>query len=80
MRNVLRTSRHEKVNRLIRVSFGPFQLGDLEEGKVEEIRTRHLREQLGERIAELAEVDFSGPISIAKDDDIEESKPAAAPS
>lgn len=52
-----------KVNRLIRVSFGPFQLGDLAEGAVEEIRTRHLREQLGERIATLAEADFSGPIS-----------------
>lgn len=66
-----------KVNRLIRVSFGPFQLGDLEEGKVEEIRTRHLREQLGERIAELAEVDFSGPISEIEDDDIEETKPTS---
>ena len=35
------------VNRLIRISFGPFQLGDLPEGAVEEVRTRHLREQLG---------------------------------
>jgi 23S rRNA pseudouridine2605 synthase len=50
------------VNRLIRVSFGPFQLGDLPEGAIEEVRTRHLREQLGERIAALAGVDFSGPI------------------
>ena len=65
-----------KVNRLIRVSFGPFQLGDLEEGKVEEIRTRHLREQLGERIATLAEADFSGPISEIENDDIDEAKPA----
>src|SRR5262245_10441810 len=39
------------VNRLIRVSFGPFQLGELPEGAVEEVRTRHLREQLGERVA-----------------------------
>jgi len=51
-----------RVNRLIRVSFGPFQLGDLAEGSVEEIRTRHLREQLGERIASTANVDFTGPI------------------
>src|SRR5215470_11980522 len=50
------------VNRLIRVSFGPFQLGDLSEGAVEEVRTRHLREQLGERVAALAGVDFSGPV------------------
>jgi 23S rRNA pseudouridine2605 synthase len=51
-----------RVNRLIRVSFGPFQLGDLPEGGVEEIRTRHLREQLGERIATAAGADFTGPI------------------
>ncbi len=50
------------VNRLIRVSFGPFQLGDLPEGGVEEVRTRHLREQLGERIATLAGVDFAAPM------------------
>ena len=36
------------VNRLIRVSYGPFQLGQLEEGKVEEIRQRILKDQLGE--------------------------------
>ena len=40
-----------EVNRLIRVSYGPFQLGELEEGKVEEVKTRVLREQLGEKIA-----------------------------
>jgi len=51
------------VNRLIRVSFGPFQLGDLPEGDVMEVRTRHLREQLGERVAALAGADFSGPIT-----------------
>lgn len=61
VRNVLR-SLDLSVNRLIRVSFGPFQLGDLAEGAVEEIRTRHLREQLGERIAARAGVDFSRPI------------------
>jgi 23S rRNA pseudouridine2605 synthase len=52
-----------KVNRLIRVSFGPFQLGELKEGAIEEVRTRHLREQLGERIAKEAGVDFAGPMS-----------------
>ncbi|HEY9039281.1 MAG TPA: pseudouridine synthase [Roseovarius sp.] len=35
------------VNRLIRVSYGPFQLGDLKPGAVEEIRARVLRDQLG---------------------------------
>ena len=49
------------VNRLIRVSFGPFRLGDLPEGAIEEVKTRTLRDQLGERIAALAGSDFSGP-------------------
>ncbi len=35
------------VNRLIRVSYGPFQLGKLEAGKTEEVRARVLRDQLG---------------------------------
>jgi 23S rRNA pseudouridine2605 synthase len=36
-----------KVNRLIRLSFGPFQLGQLEPGRVEEVPRRVLRQQLG---------------------------------
>lgn len=36
-----------KVNRLIRLSYGPFQLGDLKQGAVEEVRPRVLRDQLG---------------------------------
>jgi 23S rRNA pseudouridine2605 synthase len=51
------------VTRLIRVSFGPFQLGELAEGAVEEVRTRVLREQLGERVAALSGADFSAPIA-----------------
>jgi 23S rRNA pseudouridine2605 synthase len=35
------------VNRLIRISYGPFQLGDLPPGAVEEVRPKVLREQLG---------------------------------
>jgi 23S rRNA pseudouridine2605 synthase len=35
------------VNRLIRVSYGPFRLGELKPGEVEEIKGRVLREQLG---------------------------------
>ena len=46
------------VARLIRVSFGPFQLGELAEGAVEEVRTRVLREQLGERLVALSGADF----------------------
>ncbi|TNC13468.1 rRNA pseudouridine synthase [Methylobacterium terricola] len=50
------------VNRLIRLSFGPFQLGDLEVGLVEEIRTRVLKDQLGNSLAEQAGVDFTSPV------------------
>ncbi|MEX1235066.1 MAG: pseudouridine synthase [Roseovarius sp.] len=35
------------VNRLIRVSYGPFQLGELKSGAVEEVRPRVMRDQLG---------------------------------
>ncbi len=35
------------VNRLIRTSYGPFQLGDLEPGAVDEVRPKVMREQLG---------------------------------
>src|SRR4051812_37515768 len=49
------------VNRLIRVSFGPFRLGDLAPGEIEEVRTRTLREQLGPKVAALAKLDFSAP-------------------
>jgi 23S rRNA pseudouridine2605 synthase len=51
-----------QVNRLIRVSFGPFALGELSEGAIEEVKTRHLREQLGSRIAEAAGAEFSAPM------------------
>jgi 23S rRNA pseudouridine2605 synthase len=51
-----------EVNRLIRISYGPFQLAELEEGKVEEVKTRVLREQLGEKIATLAGADFNRPM------------------
>ncbi len=36
------------VNRLIRVSYGPFRLGELQPGDVEEVRPKVLRDQLGE--------------------------------
>ena len=35
------------VNRLIRISYGPFQLGKLASGAVEEVRRKVLRDQLG---------------------------------
>lgn len=50
------------VNRLIRVSYGPFQLGDLTPAGVEEVNTRTLREQLGEKLVRLAGCDFDAPM------------------
>jgi 23S rRNA pseudouridine2605 synthase len=49
------------VNRLIRVSFGPFQLADLPEGEVDEVRSRVLKDQLGEELMAKAGVDFEAP-------------------
>jgi 23S rRNA pseudouridine2605 synthase len=37
------------VNRLIRVSYGPFRLGELTPGEVTEVKGRVLRDQLGQR-------------------------------
>jgi 23S rRNA pseudouridine2605 synthase len=51
-----------EVNRLIRVSYGPFQLAELPEGEVEEVKTRVLRDQLGEKTAALAGADFNRPM------------------
>ncbi len=50
------------MNRLIRISFGPFQLGDLGDSEVQEIRGRVLRDQLGERLVTEADLDFDAPI------------------
>ena len=51
-----------QVNRLIRLSFGPFQLGEIEDGLVEEVKTKILRDQLGDALAEEAGVDFESPV------------------
>ncbi len=40
------------VNRLIRLSFGPFALGELEPGVVVEVKRRVLAEQLGDELAQ----------------------------
>jgi 23S rRNA pseudouridine2605 synthase len=62
VRNVLRYLGLQ-VNRLIRVEFGPFGLGELAEGAIEEVETGNLRKQLGARIIDEADCDFIGPIA-----------------
>ncbi|CAN5370370.1 pseudouridine synthase [soil metagenome] len=51
-----------EVNRLIRISYGPFQLGEIEEGQVEEIKSRVLREQLGDKIVTTSGAQFDKPV------------------
>lgn len=58
-----------EVNRLIRISYGPFQLGEIEEGQVEEIKSRVLREQLGEKIVAMSGAQFDKPVKQAAEDD-----------
>lgn len=52
-REVKRISEHLglKVNRLIRLSYGPFMLGDLTKGAVEEVKPKILADQLGPALA-----------------------------
>lgn len=63
VRNVLRAL-DLIVNRLIRVAYGPFQLGELEMGKVEEVHTNVLQRELGEKIVRLSGADFSASIRV----------------
>ncbi|MES0086073.1 pseudouridine synthase [Mesorhizobium sp. M0026] len=51
------------VTRLIRISYGPFQLDDLPEGHVLEIKGRVLRDQLGERLVEESGANFDADIA-----------------
>jgi 23S rRNA pseudouridine2605 synthase len=66
-----------EVNRLIRLSFGPFQLGEIAEGAIEEVRTRVLRDQLGPSLAEAAGVDFLSPLDAVAE--AEAARPPKAP-
>ena len=52
-----------EVTRLIRISFGPFQLAELPEGEIRELKGRTLRDQLGPRLIEEAGANFDAPVS-----------------
>jgi 23S rRNA pseudouridine2605 synthase len=62
VRNVL-AQLELQVNRLIRVEFGPFGLGELAEGAIEEVETGKLRARLGDRLIARAGCDFAGPVT-----------------
>jgi len=66
-----------EVNRLIRVSYGPFQLGEIAEGQVDEIRSRVLREQLGDKVIEKSGAEFDVPSKSAGRVDDPPKKPAS---
>ncbi len=63
------------VNRLIRVSFGPFELGDLAEREAAEVRTRVLRDQLGVKLAKEAGANFDAPLIAREPGPPAESRP-----
>jgi len=62
-REVKRIAEHLglNVNRLIRTSFGPFSLAELQTGALEEIKPRILADQLGPKTAESFGLKPSGP-------------------
>ncbi len=66
-----------EVTRLIRVSYGPFQLADLPEGEVRELRGRALRDQLGPRLIEQAGANFDAPIVNTPKPDEQKDRPSA---
>lgn len=55
------------VNRLIRIAYGPFQLGELATGEVEELRPKVLRDQLGLSSDEVAS-GRAAPLANTSDD------------
>jgi 23S rRNA pseudouridine2605 synthase len=66
-----------KVNRLIRIGFGPFELGDIDDGEVKEIETQALREALGPEIIAKAEADFAAPLTIEEPRELPARRPHA---
>ncbi|PTL86551.1 MAG: rRNA pseudouridine synthase [Candidatus Liberibacter europaeus] len=55
-----------KVNRLIRISYGPFQLGELLDGDAREVPSKVLREQLGLKLLQESRVNFDAPVYSSK--------------
>jgi 23S rRNA pseudouridine2605 synthase len=66
------------VNRLIRISYGPFQLLDLKPGAVEPVKRRVLAEQLGVKMA--AELALDAPVEAERTRRRERAKKARAAS
>lgn len=54
------------VNRLIRISYGPFQLGELKQGAVEELRRKVVRDQLGLELEDASGTAVSKPRKVKR--------------
>ncbi|WP_299502867.1 pseudouridine synthase [uncultured Roseobacter sp.] len=54
------------VNRLIRISYGPFQLGELKQGDVEEVRRKIVRDQLGLELEDPSGTAIKKPAKVAR--------------
>lgn len=65
-------------NRLIRISYGPFQLAELASGAVMEVRSRVLRDQLG-GLAAKAGADFDAPINQRRPEPAKPKPPTSRP-
>ena len=58
-----------KVNRLIRLSFGPFQIGDMQPGEVKQVPNRVLMDQLGAHAAQFERKAEASPARSAGKED-----------
>ena len=52
-----------EVNRLIRLSYGPFQLNQMKLGEIEPVKMRVLKDQLSAKLIEQADLDFDAPVN-----------------
>lgn len=67
------------VNRLIRLSYGPFMLGDLKEGETEEIKAHIIADQLGPELAQKFNLKPSTKQAKSKGQQKRKGKPSAGP-
>jgi 23S rRNA pseudouridine2605 synthase len=51
------------VNRLIRLSYGPFQLNQMKLGEIEAVKMRVLKDQLSQKLIDEAGLDFEAPVN-----------------
>src|SRR3974390_2415686 len=60
-----------KVSRLIRISYGPFELADLGDGAAEEVPTAELKKALRPELVKQADADFEAPLESEPQDRVD---------